>query len=565
MTMAVPPCGFRVSSAGRTINNGAAARPHYGPGGRSLAVQQVAIITRGMAQADRSGIGGRSRHSALLAAAAMALALAAVPRPAVAQPVVQALPDPAAGDLRDALLTLSSSPNSLDALLAAGRASITLGQFDSALDFYHRAEAVAPSDPRVKAGRATIALRQQQPVDALRLYAEAEAAGADMAPYAADRGLAFDLVGDNARAQQAYRQALALKDDPELSRRLALSQAIAGDRAGAEATLLPMLQRTDLASFRTRAFALAILGEEEEAVVIAETMLPANVSGRLAPYLRYMPRLTRAQQAAAANLGVFPPAGEVGRDSADIAALSAAAATQAPAAPAQGVDARLVPGGPALGVAASPPVAAERTPRRITVAVRRPSPLLLRPPAPPAYAPAPPAPTPEPTVVAALEPPQPSLSIAEQPGPAPAPQEPVRVDLARAFADFTATPAAPVRLVSGAVDLTSFEPVREVPAPPPPPPPPPPPEHPSRHWVQVATGRDTAAFAFDWRRIRRQADGLLNEAEPHVAAWGQTNRLLAGPFANAREANELVDKLKEGGVDSFRFTSSRGEEVSPLD
>ena len=93
---------------------------------------------------------------------------------------------------------------------------------------------------------------------------------------------------------------------------------------------------------------------------------------------------------------------------------------------------------------------------------------------------------------------------------------------------------------------------------------PPKPVHPSRHWVQVATGRDADALEFDWRRIKREAGGLLDRPSPHLAKWGQTNRLVAGPFSSAREANELVAKLKDKKVDSFRFTSDPGEEVKPL-
>ena len=88
---------------------------------------------------------------------------------------------------------------------------------------------------------------------------------------------------------------------------------------------------------------------------------------------------------------------------------------------------------------------------------------------------------------------------------------------------------------------------------------------PSRQWVQVATGRDVAALEFDWRRIKRNAGGLLDKYKPHVAAWGQTNRLVAGPFANAGEAQEFVAKLKDKQLDSFRFTSEQGEEVRPLE
>src|SRR6185503_9610690 len=60
-------------------------------------------------------------------------------------------------------------------------------------------------------------------------------------------------------------------------------------------------QGSDLAAFRTRAFALAIVGKSDEAVSIAETMLPERISSRIAPYLRYMPRLARAQRRCAAH------------------------------------------------------------------------------------------------------------------------------------------------------------------------------------------------------------------------------------------------------------------------
>jgi len=81
----------------------------------------------------------------------------------------------------------------------------------------------------------------------------------------------------------------------------------------------------------------------------------------------------------------------------------------------------------------------------------------------------------------------------------------------------------------------------------------------------VATGRDVAALEFDWRRIKRTAGGLLDKYKPYVVSWGQTNRLVARPFASAREAQQFVDKLKEKQLNTFRFTSARGEEVRPLE
>jgi tetratricopeptide (TPR) repeat protein len=451
--------------------------------------------------------------------------------------VVQPLPDPNTDRLNDALRTLSRSPRSLDALVAAAEASLALDDLDAAGGFIQRAEAVSSDDGRVKAARAAWLTRRQQPVEALRLFAEAEKAGALGDVHLADRGLAYDLVGDNARAQKDYAQALSTGANPAITRRLALSQAIAGDQRASEATLLPLLQRRDLAAYRTRAFALAIMGKSDEAVSIAETMLPDRLSGRIGPYLRYMPRLTRAQQAAAANLGVFPQAAEIGRDDPAIAAY--AGQGRAPAA-ARTADARLVPTGEPLG---SSPREGSATP--VVRAAVQPS-------------------RPEPA------PPTTELVSASAPTPTPAAERivpPDPRDLAAAFAEFSLEDGAHpvVAPADGAVDITKITPRREAPPAPPPPPPPPKPVAPSRQWVQVATGRDTGALAFDWRRIKRSADGLLDHAEPHIAQWGQTHRLVAGPFDTAREADKLIAELKKKHVDSFRFTSDRGEEVKPLD
>lgn len=509
--------------------------------------------------------GHRSRLPLVLAGVAFALLPGATLAQAYAQPVVQSLPDPAVLRLNDAQRRLAQDPRSLSALVDAGQASLALEDVDAADGFFRRAEAVAPGDGRVKAGLASVLVRRHQPVEALRLFAEAEQAGEPMRFHAAERGLAYDLIGDNARAQEEYRVFLTLGEDPLVSRRLALSQAIAGDQRASEATLLPLLQRSDLAAYRARAFALAILGKPDEAVSIAETLLPARVSGRLAPYLRYMPRLTRAQQAAAANLGVFPQAAQIGRDDPAIASFVPPATVRAPA---RSADSRLVPAGEPLG---DPVTRESGLPRRednvrtVALAASAPPPAAASAPEPAVPAAAGPEPFEQPaTDVLALVPepvprqdaPRPQIAL-EQASSAPAVEE---IDLAAAFADFT-LPAAPT-VASGAVDITAIAPRRETPRAQPAEPPKP--VHPSRHWVQVATGRDTAALAFDWRRIKREAGGLLDRPTPHVAKWGQTNRLVAGPFPSAREADALVARLKEKEVDSFRFSSAQGEEVKPL-
>lgn len=463
---------------------------------------------------------------------------------AIAQPVVQPLPDPATQRLNEALRMLSRDPRSVPALVTAAEASLALDDVDAALGFVQRAEAVAPTDGRVLGARASWLVRQQQPVDALRLFSMAERTGSLSIVHIGDRGLAYDLVGDNASAQRDYTLALSVGANPAISRRLALSQAISGDQRGSEATLLPLLQRSDLAAYRTRAFALAILGKSDEAVSIAETMLPARLSNRLGPYLRYMPRLTRSQQAAAANLGVFPQAAQIGRDDPAIAAYSGDAGTPAPV---RTADARLVPSGEPLGGRSTPIVRA---------AVQPPQPGPQTEPSPADES------TGTPALVAALE--TRPAPVAQSAPVVPAVEPPTPRDLAKAFADFS-LPSGSTRIIPPdveAVDITKIQPRRETP---PAATPPPKPVIPSRQWVQVATGRDPAALAFDWRRIKRSAGGLLDRSEPHLAKWGQTNRLVAGPFASVREADQMIARLKEKEVDSFRFTSAQGEEVKPLD
>ncbi|MFB0613574.1 CHAT domain-containing protein [Aurantiacibacter poecillastricola] len=494
---------------------------------------------------------------------------------AAAQEVVQPLPDPAAATLNDALRRLSRNPDSVPALVAAGRASLELDDTEAAFGFFTRAQAEAPGDSRVMSGLALVAVRRGDAVTALQLFRNAEAAGAPLSEYAAERGLAYDLVGRNDRAQRLYRLALSQDENPEVLRRLALSYAIAGDFDASEATLLPLLQRQDRAAYRTRAFVLAIRGRDEEAIAIAETMLPARLSLRLAPYLRYMPRLTRAQQAAAANLGNFPAANEVGRDSPEIAALAEEGEAAAPRPFAQRGAERLTPSGEPLGPSAPtaqasgelPPVAQETQ-----IAQADPPPPPSRPPSPvvaatlgnetagtePEDIPSTVAPVAQSSIQTVD--PAPSGVASASPAEREVAAEAPIIDLREAFADIAAAPReTPAN--ADAVDITSIQPRRETPRPVEPPRP----VHPSRHWVQVATGRDTSAFRFDWRRIERQAGTVLEGAEAYTAHWGETNRLLTGPFDTTAQAQEMVSMLAGEGVDAFRFTSAEGEEIQSLD
>lgn len=231
-------------------------------------------------------------------------------------------------------------------MVSAGGAAKAMGDHEAAIGFYRRALQVAPKDVRVKAGLAGALVQSGDPYAAIPLFEQAEAGGAKIASLAADKGLAYDLVGDPASAQRYYRVVLANGENAEVRRRLAISQAISGDRKAMETTLAPLLQQQDKAAWRSRAFALAILGKIEESTKITDTILPKSIAQGISPFLSYMPRLTAGQQAAAANLGRFPRASEIGRDDPRNAQVARTAVSGARVAT---IDRSLIPQGTALG------------------------------------------------------------------------------------------------------------------------------------------------------------------------------------------------------------------------
>src|SRR5579872_889521 len=186
----------------------------------------------------------------------------------------------ARGDNAEALSryvrVLADEPRDLAALIGAGNAAVELGDFSAGLAFFGRAEEVDPSNGRVKAGLASALTQTEQPGAALRLFDEAVALGVPEAEIAGDRGLAWDLRGNSRRAQRDYAIALAAKPgDHELSMRLALSQAISGDRDTALRTLQPWFAKRDQGAWRTRAFILAMTGDTKGASAAAAAVLPS--------------------------------------------------------------------------------------------------------------------------------------------------------------------------------------------------------------------------------------------------------------------------------------------------
>ena len=593
---------------------------------------------------------------------------------AISQPLVQATPNSDSMNLNEALTRLGRNPRDGQALIDAGQAALAIGDVDAAVGFFSRADQVSPGNSQVKAGLARALVRNGNPFDAIPLFEEAERVGPLDSTAALDRGLAYDLVADNASAQRYYRQALTAGPNDEATRRLAISLAISGDKRGASTTLSPLLTRQDMAGWRARAFSLAILGQADEAISVVNGTLPPGLATGIAPYLRYMPRLTPAQQAAAANFGQFPRASEIGQDDPRVARYATTGARRTALASA---DAGLIPKGEPLGRGSrrgrdasresngdssrstqanstrerpaevamttgipdpktrrvydtsgfpayvppapatqprpNPPLAGAQVPAVRAVAPPTPpaSPITTRPAAtppaaarlavaPPASAPAAapvvqsfpasrpvvamasvssptpqaarpqrtlaPAPLPPP-VAAAL--PRPAVAVAQvvrtppSATTAPVPPVPRRQSLSEAFSDL-ARPAADIAPAAGAVDIRRIRPAREV-APGLAAEVPKAPSHPSRIWVQLATGRDKAALGFDWRRMGRQAEAVFRGKRPLISSWGQTNRLLTGPFESEAAANSFLAQLRRGDIEgAFVWTSPAGQVVDAL-
>src|SRR3546814_1421157 len=62
--------------------------------------------------------------------------------------------------------------------------------------------------------------------------------------------------------------------------------------------------------------------------------------------------------------------------------------------------------------------------------------------------------------------------------------------------------------------------------------------NPARLWVQIATGSNLKALAFDYNRFAKRNAALFKGKSGSTAEWGQTRRLLVGPFANRKAAQD---------------------------
>ena len=240
----------------------------------------------------------------------LAFALAAggcvlVAAPAAAQGSYSPYNESPAAALARYVRALASDPKDFESLIGAGKAALALDDTQAAAGFFARADEVNPRSPMPQAGMGAVAVANGEPQAALPYFKRAQQLGLPVVSFACDRGLAYDLLGQQAQAQADYRTALNGLDADEARRRLALSLAISGNRADALEALSPLSAKGDSGVARVRAFVLALTGDPNSAMGAIDAAMPGSWS-RVAPFLQRLPTLSAGQKAAVVNLGIFP-------------------------------------------------------------------------------------------------------------------------------------------------------------------------------------------------------------------------------------------------------------------
>jgi Flp pilus assembly protein TadD len=245
------------------------------------------------------------RLAAVLIAGACALAAV----PLAAQGSYSPYNESASAAMARYIRNLASDPKNFESLIGAGRAALALDDPQAAAGFFARADEVNPRSPLPQAGMGAVSVANGDARAALPYFKRAQQLGASATSIACDRGLAYDLLGQQAQAQADYRLALSGSDSDEARKRLALSLAVSGDRSAAIEALAPLAAKGDSGVPRVRAFVLALTGDFGAAMNAANAAMPGS-GANAAPYLQRLAALSAAQKAAAVNLGIFPASNE---------------------------------------------------------------------------------------------------------------------------------------------------------------------------------------------------------------------------------------------------------------
>ena len=235
---------------------------------------------------------------ALSAAAALIGAAAAAPSHASpAQPLSEVMAQEVAA--------LARRPADVPLLIASGRTALELGDAHAAAGFFGRARELAPKNASAHLGMASTLVALNRPEAAFPEFARAQQLGSPELTVAPELGLAYDLAGEQRKAQATYLSALNGPRGAEARRRLALSLAISGDAAGATTVLQPLVTAGDIAALRTHAFILALNGDVRASTAALNDITRGRGSAA-EPFLRALAELSAGEKAAALQLGIFP-------------------------------------------------------------------------------------------------------------------------------------------------------------------------------------------------------------------------------------------------------------------
>lgn len=448
---------------------------------------------------------------------------AASEEPLITDPMASARDAMARGDPAEALArylrVLARDPGDLEALSGAGSAALAVGDADAAINFFVRGEKISPRDGRIKAGLGSALVQKEQARAALRLFDNATDLGVPPVDVALDRGLAYDLRGDNKKAQAEYNLLLRTRPgEAEAVRRLALSLAMSGDRVGALAVLDPLLRKRDIAAWRARAFVLAMTGDTAGAESAAYAVLPRYQADALKPFLTRLPSLKSAEKAAAVHFGHFPE---------DKVPVEMAQASPAPAS--KGSPTSVAPS----SSASSAPSPSKR-PR-----FDRNGRLIMTPDTDSKAG----SSTATPTALASSDSASPQQTAAEQKA---ADERSLAEDRRAAQRKVAAEKAAAEKKAKAAEEAKARK------------------SSPERYWVQIASGAYKPDLDKEWDKQKKAHSKMLAGKTPWTTPYKATNRLLIGPFPSKGAAQDYVNDARAGGLSSFPVTTSAGQKVERI-
>ncbi|HLI13322.1 MAG TPA: tetratricopeptide repeat protein [Alphaproteobacteria bacterium] len=272
----------------------------------------------------------------------------------------------ASGDMASAISFYrrahAMAPSDPRPLVGLGQALDRLGLPNEAMEAYREALHLDPKNPDALRGLAESLVALNQPAAAVEAFHKAIAAAPTARAYDG-LGVAEDLTGDFTAAEAAYRKGLALApDDLALRNNLGLSLALAGDSKAA-IDILRTVTTDPAASPRHRAnlaLALGLAGRMDEAAQVARIDLDERaVRSNLAYYaeLRQLSPTARAQ-------AILRPSADPAPSAEDAKAEKADAGTSSPAplaaAPVASVESRSL----ASAAGAAPPQPGRDPPRK---------------------------------------------------------------------------------------------------------------------------------------------------------------------------------------------------------